>query len=192
MVLLHRPENAGESAVDQYVEKMRWPCDIGKRRKYVSYNGKPAVFELRAGSAAGVRSPARGGGRPSAGPMRITKIDVVKFRQDLRIQGITPNWIWVRLHTNTGIMGVGESYPGTDAHVGALKELARLVIGKDPTNIERLWQMFSSGFTSRGRGFRMLTAINIAQWDILGKAAACPSTSYSAGRPRTNCWSTTP
>jgi len=113
----------------------------------------------------------------SAGPMRITKVDVVKFRQDLRIQGITPNWIWVRLHTNTGIVGVGESYPGTEAHVGALKELVRMVIGKDPTDIERLWKDVFYQISYKpwgGADTRMLTAINIAQWDILGKAAGMP------------------
>ena len=83
----------------------------------------------------------------------------------------------VRLHTNTGIVGVGESYPGTEAHVGALKELVRMVIGRDPTNIERLWQDVFYQISYKpwgGADTRMLTAINIAQWDILGKAAGMP------------------
>ena len=33
-------------------------------------------------------------------PMKITKVEAVRFRRDLRIQGIAPNWTWVRLHTN--------------------------------------------------------------------------------------------
>src|SRR5499427_9975278 len=76
----------------------------------------------------------------AAGPMKITKVEAVRFRDSLRIQGMPPNWMWVRLHTDKGIVGVGESYPGYEAHRGALKELARLVVGKDPTKIERLWQ----------------------------------------------------
>ena len=113
----------------------------------------------------------------AAGPMKITKVEALRFRRDLRIEGISPNWTWVRLHTDQGITGVGESYPTEEAHVGALKELARLLIGKDPTQIERLWQDIFYRISYQpwgGADFRMLTAINIAQWDILGKAAGLP------------------
>lgn len=111
------------------------------------------------------------------GPMKITKIEAVRFNEELRIQGIAPNWTWVRLHTDSGLAGIGESYPGYDAHLGALKELARFVIGKDPTQIERLWQDVFYRISYRpwgGADFRMLTAINIAQWDLLGKASGLP------------------
>jgi L-alanine-DL-glutamate epimerase-like enolase superfamily enzyme len=110
-------------------------------------------------------------------PMKITKVEAVRFRRDLRIQGIAPNWIWVRLHTDTGLVGLGESYPGYDAHLGALKEIAPTLLGKDPTRIERLWQDIFYRISYQpfgGADFRMLTAINIAQWDILGKASGLP------------------
>ncbi|MCW5980796.1 MAG: twin-arginine translocation signal domain-containing protein [Bryobacteraceae bacterium] len=113
----------------------------------------------------------------NAGPMRITKIEAVRFRSDLRMQGVSPNWTWVRLHTDTGLVGTGESYPGYDAHAGALKELSRFLLGKDPTKIERLWQDLFYQISYRpwgGAETRMLTAINIAQWDLLGKAAGLP------------------
>jgi len=41
------------------------------------------------------------------GPMKITKVEAVRFREDLLIQGIAPNWMWVRLHTDKGIVGIG-------------------------------------------------------------------------------------
>lgn len=85
--------------------------------------------------------------------------------------------VWVRLHTDKGLVGTGESYPGHDAHVGALKELARFVLGKDATQIERLWQDLYYQISYRpvgGAEFRMITAINIAQGDILGQAAGMP------------------
>ncbi len=113
----------------------------------------------------------------AVGPMKITKIEAVRFRQDLRIQGIAPNWMWVRLHTNTGLIGIGESYPGHEAHRGALKELSSYILGKDPTQIDRLWQdlFFRISYQPWGGAeFRMLTAVNIAQWDILGKASGLP------------------
>jgi galactonate dehydratase len=112
------------------------------------------------------------------GPIKITKIEAVRFRQNLRlVEGIEPNWMWVRLTTDKGIVGLGESYPGYEAHRGALKELARLVLGKDPTKIERLWQDIFYQISYQpwgGADARMLTAINIAQWDILGKASGLP------------------
>ena len=76
----------------------------------------------------------------AVGPMKITKVEAVRFRRDLRIQGLFPNWTWVRLHTDTGLVGIGESYPTQEAHIGALREIAPLLLGKDPTQIDRLWQ----------------------------------------------------
>jgi galactonate dehydratase len=112
------------------------------------------------------------------GPLKITKIEAVRFRSDLHlVPGIEPNWTWVRLHTDKGLVGLGESYPGYEAHRGALKELAPLIIGKDATKIERLWQDLFYHISYQpwgGAEFRMLTAINIAQWDILGKASGLP------------------
>ena len=113
----------------------------------------------------------------TVGPMKITKIDAVRFRPDLRMQGVSPNWTWVRLHTDTGLIGLGESYPHHNANLGALKELAPMVLGKDPTQIERLWQDLFYRISYQpwgGAETRMLTAINIAQWDILGKASGLP------------------
>jgi galactonate dehydratase len=127
-------------------------------------------FKTTAGSLAANAAAA-------VGPMKITKIEAVRFRPDLRIQGLTPNWMWVRLHTDTGIVGIGESYPGYEAHRGALKELAGYILGKDPTAIERLWQDLFYRISYQpwgGAETRMLTAINIAQWDILGKASGLP------------------
>src|SRR5688500_10943885 len=76
----------------------------------------------------------------AVGPMKITKVDAVRFRPDLRMQGVSPNWTWVRLHTDSGIIGLGESYPNDIANIGALRQLAPMLLGKDPTQIERLWQ----------------------------------------------------
>ena len=113
----------------------------------------------------------------SVGPMKITKIDAVRPRSGMRIQGITPNWTWVRLYTDSGLVGIGESYPGYEAHAGVLKEIAGMVLGKDPTQIERLWSDIFYRISYQpwgGAATRMLTAINIAQWDILGKASGMP------------------
>ncbi len=121
--------------------------------------------------------PLAGAAAAAVGPMKITKIEAVRFRSDLRIQGIAPNWMWVRLHTDTGLVGTGESYPGYEAHRGALKELSGYILGKDPTRIDRLWQDLFYRISYQpwgGAETRILTAINIAQWDILGQASGMP------------------
>jgi len=133
--------------------------------------------ELLALAATPFFTPQARAAAQAAGPMKITKVEALRFRRDLRIAGLNPNWTWVRLQTDQGISGVGESYPTQEANVGALKELGQMVLGKDPTQIERLWQDIFYRISYQpwgGADFRMLTAINIAQWDILGKAAGLP------------------
>jgi len=113
------------------------------------------------------------------GPLKITEIEAIRFRPDLRIQGIAPDWTWVRLHTDQGITGIGESYAGAghQSHVAVLKAFSGMILGRDATDIDRVWQdMFYqiSYAPWGGAETRMLSAINIAQWDILGKAAGLP------------------
>jgi L-alanine-DL-glutamate epimerase-like enolase superfamily enzyme len=132
---------------------------------------------LRAAAAAGFCTSQARAAAQTAPPMKITKVEAVRFRRDLRIQGIAPNWTWVRLHTDAGLIGIGESYPTQEAHMGALKEIAPTILGRDPANIERLWQDVFYRISYQpwgGAESRMLTAINIAQWDLLGKASGMP------------------
>jgi len=126
----------------------------------------------------------------NAEPMKITKIEAVRFRPDLKIDGREVNWMWVRLHTNNGIMGVGETYPFTEGQVGILKDLEERswigkILGRDPRDIERTWRDVFAQIAFNGWGgsdMRILTAINIAQWDILGKALGAPVYRLLGGR----------
>jgi len=110
-------------------------------------------------------------------PMKITKVEAVRFRRDLIIDGSRVEWTWVRLHTDSGIIGVGETYPRVESQVGALKDNARRILGRDPRDIERIWRDLYGSMSfnvTGGAEMRILTAINIAQWDILGKALGVP------------------
>ncbi len=115
-------------------------------------------------------------------PMQITKIEAVRFRRDLLIDGRPVSWMWVRLHTNTGLVGVGETYPFTEGQIGIIKDLQERgwigkILGRDPRDIEHTWREIFEQIAYHGWGgsdMRALTAINIAQWDILGKAAGMP------------------
>ena len=57
----------------------------------------------------GMTTPEARSAAERVGPLKITGIEAVRFRRDLRIQGIAPDWTWVRLHTDQGITGIGES-----------------------------------------------------------------------------------
>lgn len=141
------------------------------------HSSKISRRQLLALSGAACLAPAARRAAAAVGPMKITKVEAVRFNPAKRIAGLAPNWMWVRLTTDQGIIGVGETYPGYEAHLGALKEIAPLIIGKDPTRIDRLWQdiFYRIGYQPwGGADFRILTAINIAQWDLLGKASGLP------------------
>ena len=98
-------------------------------------------------------------------------------------------WIFVRLTTKDGIEGVGEIY-STAFHPKALVPLIedvfeRYLLGHDPHDIERFWrQAYSSGFTQRPDPTMMgvVSGLEIACWDIIGKSAGQPVHKLLGGR----------
>ena len=107
-------------------------------------------------------------------PVKITKVEAVRFRSDFKIESrklnqafsFTP-FIWIFLHTNTGIVGIGETYFSTESEIGALKDYSRFLIGKDPRDIETIWfDMYhrASHTVTGGAEMRIISAANIALW----------------------------
>ena len=88
------------------------------------------------------------------------------------------NWLFVTVETDEGIWGVGESNLTSreEAVIGFIEHLRPLLIGQDPARIEHLWQtMFRGGFFPADRvGASAISAIDIALWDISGKAHGVP------------------
>jgi galactonate dehydratase len=126
-------------------------------------------------------------------PMKITRIDTITFRKDLHIGGGSggsedgAEFWWVRLHTDKGIDGLGETYPFPQAEIGALKEHAERIIGRDPRDIDGIWRAihFEGAMrTTGGADMRMLSAINMAQLDILGQASGLPLYRLLGGKTR--------
>ncbi|MFC1538446.1 mandelate racemase/muconate lactonizing enzyme family protein [Candidatus Latescibacterota bacterium] len=118
-------------------------------------------------------------------PMKITKIELLTFSKKLRLYGLGIPWTWVRLHTESGLTGIGESYPRVESQSGALKDFASMIIGSDARNIERLWRdMYGrASFTvTGGAEMRIISAVNTAQWDILGKVVGAPVYTLLGGR----------
>ncbi|MEM7010855.1 MAG: enolase C-terminal domain-like protein [Verrucomicrobiota bacterium] len=103
--------------------------------------------------------------------MKITKIET--HLCDARMR----NWIFVRVLTDEpGLYGWGEATLEchTKSVVGAIEDLAELVVGEDPRRVEHLWQMMHRQHFWHGHGAVRATAIagiDIALWDILGKVA---------------------
>src|SRR5947209_3033221 len=98
------------------------------------------------------------------------------------------NWVYCKVYTNQGLVGLGEgSVTSKEATVSqAIMEHERFLVGKDPSDIELLWQgMFRY---PRWRGGPILnsaiSAVEIALWDILGQALGVPIYKLLGGAAR--------
>jgi galactonate dehydratase len=106
--------------------------------------------------------------------MKITKIQTLVCNARMR------NWVFVKVLTDTdGLWGWGEATLEwhTRGVVGAIEDIAELVVGEDPTRVEHLWQMMYRQHFWHGNGIIRATAISgidLALWDIVGKVAGLP------------------
>jgi galactonate dehydratase len=101
----------------------------------------------------------------------------MKIKQ-LQLYKVPPRWLFLKITTDDGIEGWGEPVIEGRAETvaAAVKEAEELLIGKDPAHIEDIWQtLYRGGFY---RGGPILTSaisgIEIALWDIRGKALGLP------------------
>jgi galactonate dehydratase len=98
-------------------------------------------------------------------------------------------FVFVRLTTGDGISGVGEAYgvPFDPHNVAKLIEdvFARYLEGQDPHDIEQIWRrVYSAGYTQHPdlTVMGVLSALEMACWDIIGKAAGQPVYKLLGGR----------
>ncbi len=111
-----------------------------------------------------------------APPLKISRIETVywKTREDAPFW---PHWIWVRIDTDAGVSGIGETYPRNANEAAAIHGVARSLIGRDPRDIERVWADLYHSFdyqVTGGAEIRALSAIDLALWDLLGKSLGAP------------------
>ncbi len=124
--------------------------------------------------------------------MKITRIEAVRFSDRIRIGGGSggsggAEFCWIRLHTDSGLVGTGETYPFSNGELGTLKDYARRLLGKDPRDIDGIWEDFYHSMAMRNAGgadMRVLSALNMAQMDILGQAAGLPLYRLIGGKTR--------
>jgi L-alanine-DL-glutamate epimerase-like enolase superfamily enzyme len=108
--------------------------------------------------------------------MRITRIETIVIRHPWGPpeRGVTRDWLTVRVHADNGLTGIGR---GGDAGV-IDGELAPLLIGKDPRRTAALWhEMYETVWRYGGPGAAAMSsigAIDIALWDLYGKACGEP------------------
>jgi galactonate dehydratase len=122
--------------------------------------------------------------------MKITQLEILPAHFQGRI------YVYVKLHTDEGIVGIGEAAcSGKEgALLGALRDVEKSLIGENPFQIERIWQLIYR--TSFWRGgpvlIGALSGIEHALWDIKGKALNVPVYELLGGvyrhKVKTYCW----
>jgi galactonate dehydratase len=104
--------------------------------------------------------------------MRITALETVWLEE-------FPNLCWVEVQTDAGLTGLGETFFGPKAVIAYLHETAApRLLGQDPLTIDRhsrtLIHDYYLGFAGSGAELRGASAVDIALWDIWGKATGQP------------------
>ena len=121
--------------------------------------------------------------------MRITDFEAIVLRQpavDDAIADGSQDDLVVLVHTDDGVTGIGEvdsapeavralvDAPGSHAIAASLHGL---LVGEDPSDVERLWQKMYRGLIyvgRRGIALHAISGVDIALWDIKGKVEGKP------------------
>ena len=102
-------------------------------------------------------------------PLKITRLETYL---------VQPRWLFLKVHTNAGLVGLGEPVVEGRAETvqTAIKEIEPYLIGKDPRKVTHHWQAIYRHAFYRGGPVltSALSGIDIALWDIKGKALGVP------------------
>src|SRR3954469_8311190 len=122
-----------------------------------------------AGLAAMTNAREEDGPIPGRDGLKITKLETFL---------VQPRWLFLKVHTNAGIVGLGEPVVEGRALTvqTAVKELEPYLIGKDPRQVVHHWQAIYRHAFYRGGPVltSALSGIDMALWDIKGKALGVP------------------
>src|SRR5260370_40251155 len=103
--------------------------------------------------------------------MKITAVETIYLPRGISVHVGAITYLWVRIHTDEGLIGLGESYPNAEAEAGIVhSRLAAALLGKDPSAIDRLWaDMFLAVSYSgwRGAQVRRLPSRDVAVLGVL-------------------------
>jgi galactonate dehydratase len=113
--------------------------------------------------------------------MKVTGLETVRLAEH-------PQMLWVQVHTDEGIVGLGETCIGpatVEAHIH--ETIAPNLVGKDPLLISQHWHDLSGaflGYQGTGAEVRGLSAVDVALWDIRGQALGRPIADLLGGPSR--------
>ena len=120
--------------------------------------------------------------------MKITAVETIYLPRGITVHAGAITYLWVRIHTDEGLIGLGESYPNAEAEASIVhSRLAAVLLGKDPSAIDRLWADMFLAVSYSGWGgaeMRAISAVDIALWDLLGKATGQPIYKLLGGASR--------
>jgi len=112
--------------------------------------------------------------------MKITKLETLRLEE-------FPNLLWLRVHSDEGIIGLGETHraaPSVEAYVH--EYIAPRVLGQDPLEVERLSRSLVGylGFRGSGVETRAISAFDIALWDHYARVVNQPLYQVLGGASR--------
>ncbi len=111
--------------------------------------------------------------------MKITRLETFHVK---------PRWLFLKISTDEGIIGFGEPViEGKSKLVEtAVHDFGKLIIGQNPCDIERLWQLMYRGSFYRGGPIMVsaISGIEQALWDIKGKYYQMPVYEMLGGKVR--------
>jgi galactonate dehydratase len=119
--------------------------------------------------------------------MKITRVRF--YESPITRPMVNQSFHIVTVETDQGLTGIGEG-----GYVDGVRECAETLIGEDPANIDRCWQLMYRGrFYPAGREkLHSMGALDMALWDIKGKALGVPVYELLGGKSRDHieCYST--
>ena len=120
--------------------------------------------------------------------MKITSVDTFLMHASVPDSGGwgARNWLFVRVHTDEGLYGVGESSGWPRVVETAIRDLTPLIVGQDPFHIESIVQQLQVAMMGHGMtgvvGAGAITGIEMALWDLKGKALDTPVWNLLGGK----------
>ncbi|MCW5622321.1 MAG: mandelate racemase/muconate lactonizing enzyme family protein [Burkholderiales bacterium] len=113
--------------------------------------------------------------------MKVTAIETINLEE-------YPNVLWVQVHTDEGIVGLGETFYAVEPAIGHVHQtIAPYLLGQNPLQIDKhsrhmLYNYL--GFKTVGAEMRAASAVDIALWDILGQVTNQPIYQLLGGASR--------
>lgn len=120
--------------------------------------------------------------------LEVTPIVVSSGENPRSATGFGPNWTFVKIATDEGLVGYGELFVTgrSDTLVTLIGEMGQALVGEDSSRILHLWTQVYRGvrYPLGVDGMAVLSGMELALWDLAGKRAGLPVHRLVGGRTR--------